>query len=201
MAKCDRNNVGSLVLEHHDGTSDATVGSHLRLWNALSVSSFRRIIFDAVSCGSSSRYHHRPHDDFSSFASTTTTASGSSKEKQQEQRQGASTSKRKPNARSEKLSDLLHIADTEIHAETKKKEEALEELKQIVMELQGEDLMKRQMAAANIRLLAKEKLEVRGTLAMLGVIPPLVGMLELEDPNSQIASLYALLNLGIGNDA
>ena len=54
------------------------------------------------------------------------------------------------------------------------------------------------------RILAKEDLEVRGTLAMLGAIPPLVAMLdetELNDVDSLIASLYALLNLGIGNDA
>ncbi|KAF7817296.1 U-box domain-containing protein 4-like [Senna tora] len=191
MAKCHRSNVGSLVLDHRHPAMNETVGGHVRLWNALSASSFRRIIFDAVSCGGSSRYDPRHHHDFTSSTSTTTSASGSSKERQQEQRQ----------ARSEKLSDLLHIADSEIQAETKKKEEALEELKQIAMELQGEDLMKRQMAAANVRLLAKENLEIRGTLAMLGVIPPLVGMLDLEDANSQIASLYALLNLGIGNDA
>lgn len=202
MAKFHRNNVGSLALDHHDPATNATVGGHFRLWNALSASSFRRIIFDAVSCGGSSRYNNRYNeDDLSSSASTTTSASGRSKEKQEEQRQEASKSKRKPNARSEKLSDLLHMAESEIHAETKRKEEALEELKQIVMELQGEDLMKQQMAAANVRLLAKDNLEIRGTLAMLGVIPPLVGMLDLEDVNSQIASLYALLNLGIGNDA
>ncbi|KAK4274490.1 hypothetical protein QN277_017699 [Acacia crassicarpa] len=201
MAKCHRNNVAPLILDRHDPTTNAAVGGHFRLWNALSASSFRRIIFDAVSCGSSSRYHHSHCDDLSSTASTATSTSGNSKEKHRQQKQGSSKSKRYSNARSEKLSDLLHIANSENRAETKKKENALEEVKQIVQELQGEDLAKRQVAAANVRLLAKENLEVRGNLAMLGVIPPLVAMLDLEDTNSQIASLYALLNLGIGNDA
>ncbi|KAI4337256.1 hypothetical protein L6164_015696 [Bauhinia variegata] len=202
MAKCHQNDVGSLVLGHHDPTGSATGGGHFRLWNTFSASSFRRIIFDAVSCGGSSRYHHRHRDDdfscSSSSSSTTISDSGNLKEKQG---QGDSESHPKPNARSEKLSDLLNIAESEINAETKKKEEALEEMKRIVKELQGEDLEKQKMAASNVRKLAKEDLELRGTLAMLGAIPPLVGMLDLEDVHSQIASLYALLNLGIGNDA
>lgn len=111
----------------------------------------------------------------------------------------------KPKAvRSEKLSDLLSMADsteTEIDAETKKKEEALEELKRVAKELQAEDSAKRQAAASTVRVRAKEDSEARVTLAMLGTIPPLVGMLDSEDAESQIASLYSLLNLGIGNDA
>lgn len=103
--------------------------------------------------------------------------------------------------KSEKLSDLLNIADSEIEGDTRKKEEALHELKRSVKELQVEDLTRRRMAAAKVRMLAKEDVEVRGTLAMLGAIPPLVGMLDLDDVHSQISSLYALLNLGIGNDA
>lgn len=102
----------------------------------------------------------------------------------------------------EKLSDLLNIAERETEADAKKKEETLSELKQVVKELRGEDLTTRQIAAARVRFLAKEDSEVRGSLAMLGAIQPLVGMLDLEeDTHSQIASLYALLNLGIGNDA
>ncbi|KAK3434054.1 hypothetical protein EUGRSUZ_D01477 [Eucalyptus grandis] len=40
-----------------------------------------------------------------------------------------------------------------------------------------------------VRLLAKEDSEARTTLAMLGAIPPLVGMLDSSDLDSQIASL------------
>jgi hypothetical protein len=48
--------------------------------------------------------------------------------------------------------------------------------------------------------LCKEDGKARVTLSMLGAIPPLVGMLDLEDFECQIDALYALLNLGIGND-
>lgn len=94
-------------------------------------------------------------------------------------------------------------SETDTEAETKKKVEVLEELKLVAKELQGEDSAKRKAAASNVRLRAKEDSEARATLAMLGAIPPLVGMLDHHenDAESQIASLYALLNLGIGNDA
>ncbi|XP_027331799.1 U-box domain-containing protein 7 [Abrus precatorius] len=192
MANCHRNNVGNLVLGHHP-TKNETVAGHFRLWNSLSASSLRRLIFDAVSCGASSRYHHRRHQDDDDDESTA--ISDASEEKRQQH-------KAKANARSEKLSDLLNMAEIEADAETKKKEEKLEELKRVVKELQEEeDLTKRREAAATVRLVAKEDLDVRGTLAMLGAIPPLVSMLDSQEPDSLVASLYALLNLGIGNDA
>lgn len=94
------------------------------------------------------------------------------------------------------------MAESEAYSETKKKEEGLEEMKRLVKELQqGEDSARRRVAAATVRQVAKEDVEVRGILAMLGAIPPLVAMLDYDDLDSQIASLYALLNLGIGNDA
>ncbi|CAM8908622.1 unnamed protein product [Rhodiola kirilowii] len=55
-------------------------------------------------------------------------------------------------------------------------------------------------AAREVRRLAKEDLFAIETLAMLGAIPPLVGMLGCDDESKVIASLYALLNLAIGND-
>ncbi|RDX80538.1 U-box domain-containing protein 12, partial [Mucuna pruriens] len=177
MAKCHRNNVGSIALHHRHSVKNATAGGHFRV--------LRRMIFDAVSCGGTSRYRYRQRggddgddEDFSSAASHT--------EKEE---------------KSEKLSDLLNAAESKTEAEAKKKEEALAELKEVVTELRGEDFTKRQIAAAKVRLLAKEDLKARANLAMLGAIPPLVGMLDSEDARSQIASLYALLNLGIGNDA
>ncbi|KOM37614.1 hypothetical protein LR48_Vigan03g099600 [Vigna angularis] len=103
--------------------------------------------------------------------------------------------------RSEKLSDLLNAAETKTDAEAERKEEALAELKRVVKELREEDLSMRRIAAERVRLLAKEDVEARTNLAMLEVIPPLVEMLDSEDAHSQIASLYALLNLGISNDA
>ena len=197
MANYHRNNVENVVLgrhHHHSHRSkSASVAGHtFRLWNA---ASFRRIIFDAVSCGASSCYAAR---------------SNISDEKQhlQQKQQHHKTTSMKNNAKSEKLSDLLSIAEAETDVETKKKEEKLEDLKRLVKELQQHEedstKNKKSEAAAKVRLLAKEELEVRGTLAMLGAIPPLVAMLdetEQNDVNSLVSSLYALLNLGIGNDA
>ncbi|XP_065850836.1 U-box domain-containing protein 6-like [Euphorbia lathyris] len=204
MAKCHRNNIGSLVLDQSPAA--ASVGCHNRLWTAFSAASFRRKIFDAVSCGGSSRYRHH-EDDFSSSSTTTTTTTTTASvgEKLSSSGNGNASEKKiekGKNGKSEKLSDLLSIAEVETEIETKKKVEALEELKNVVKELQIQDRPKRNEAAAcRVRLLAKEDSGVRSTLAMLGAIPPLVGMLDFEDFQSQIASLYALLNLGIGNDA
>lgn len=96
---------------------------------------------------------------------------------------------------------MADLPEPETDAVKTKNGEALEELKRVVTELQDVDSVKRKAAASIARLRAKEDLEARVTLAILGAIPPLVGMLDSEDVETQIASLYALLNLGIGNDA
>ncbi|XP_050364943.1 U-box domain-containing protein 7 isoform X2 [Argentina anserina] len=195
MAKCHRNNVGSVVLDRPTTTSSS--GHSSRIWSSFSAASFRRLIFDAVSCGASSRYRHRDQTDAAlpppASPPARSTVNPSKQVKQLE----------KPKPKSEKLSDLLNMAaewsEAESDAVTKKKVEALEELKSAARELQVVE--KRREAASEVRLLAKEDSEARVTLAMLGVIPPLVGMLdESDDVEAQIASLYALLNLGIGND-
>ncbi|KAJ4831950.1 hypothetical protein Tsubulata_043702 [Turnera subulata] len=223
MAKCHRNNVASLVLDHHvtsssSSSSAAVRGHHSRLWTAFSGSAFRRRIFDAVSCGGSSRFRHHDLDtdfttDDASSTATTSTTSATTKaafgSTVAAAARATTTSPPPPaekqaarSGKSEKLSDLLSIAEAESEAETKKKVEALDELKKAVRELQGESEGKREEAACNVRLLAKEDSGARVNLAMLGAIPPLVGMLEPEaTPDSLVASLYALLNLGIGNDA
>ncbi|KAK7352654.1 hypothetical protein VNO80_18079 [Phaseolus coccineus] len=181
MAKCHRNNVGSIALDHRHTAKNATAGSHFRL--------LRRLIFDAVSCGSTSRYRYRQRgSDDGDVGDFSSEASHAEKEERSEKR-------------SEKLSDLLNAAEMKMEAEAERKEEALAELKRVVKELREEDLTMRRITAARVRSLAKEDSEARANLAMLGAIPPLVGMLDSEDANSQIASLYALLNLGIGNDA
>ncbi|KAE9586921.1 hypothetical protein Lal_00005008 [Lupinus albus] len=180
MAKCHRNDVGSIALDHRRATKNSTSVSHFRLWN----STLRRIIFDAVSCGSTSRYKY---DNDGEITST------------------ASTSRREKHAEDQKTEKkVMNVAENETEeASRKKKEEELREMKEMVKELEGEDLMKKRVAAKRVRKLAKEEeLEVRGTLAMLGVIPLLVGMVDDQNSvESQIESLYALLNLGIGNDA
>ncbi|KAH7523976.1 U-box domain-containing protein 14 [Ziziphus jujuba] len=205
MAKCHRNDVGSLMLDCPT-TTPANSGGHFRLWTAFSGSSFRRKIFDAVSCGGSTRYRHHNEDVAAPPAtdSTDNTSTAGSTSKLGNENQPEKPKAKKPNAKSEKLSDLLNLADwSESEADvaaTKRKVEALEELKRVVRGLQVEDSEKRKEAARNVRLLAKENLDARGTIAMLGAIPQLAGMLDSEDVDTQIASLYALLNLGIGND-
>lgn len=111
--------------------------------------------------------------------------------------------------KSEKLCDLLNLTKMETvldknKKKKKKNEEMLEILKRVVRDLQVEEMdgEKKVMAASEVRLLAKDDTEARVTLAMLGAIPPLVSMIDdSQNEDAQIASLYALLNLGIRNDA
>ncbi|KAM7275393.1 hypothetical protein ACFE04_017259 [Oxalis oulophora] len=203
MAKCHRNDVGSLTLDR----PSTTTTSHFKQWSRpFTKATLRRLIFDAVSCGASSRYSHRHNNNNQPTSPTTTTTTTTT-----------TTSVRSilNDKKTEKLFDLLNLAEAESEAETMKKVEALEQLKKVVkvlqMQLESEDeeegkdviLIKRKSkAASDVRLLAKEDSKVRVTLAMLGAIPPLVGMLNLDNDSddAHIASLYALLNLGIAND-
>ncbi|KAI3847735.1 hypothetical protein MKX03_001369 [Papaver bracteatum] len=101
------------------------------------------------------------------------------------------------------------VTETE-EVEAIKKVRVFEELQNVVKKLQSvvvedelEDVLKSKQqleAALDVRRYAKDDSEARITLAMLGSIPPLIGMLDSTNHDSQIASLYALLNLGIGND-
>uniref|UniRef100_A0A1D1XJ32 U-box domain-containing protein 12 n=1 Tax=Anthurium amnicola TaxID=1678845 RepID=A0A1D1XJ32_9ARAE len=172
MATCDRDAVG------------------FRLWPLFSAAAFRRKLVDALMCGVS---HHR----------------------RKEMRAPPAPPPVEPSRRragSERLSELLKAevsesGSEEAEAEGRKKVEALEELMGVVKRLQqpsgdaasGEGVRRRE-AAEGVRRLAKEDPEARETLAMLGAIPPLVGMLDSDDVGLQAAALYALLNLGVGND-
>ncbi|VVB10746.1 unnamed protein product [Arabis nemorensis] len=209
MAECHRNNnIGSLIL---DRAPTSTSGNHFRLWSTFSGSAFRRKIFDAVSCGGSSRYRNelREKDDDEGSYVTTVTEKSAAKVDAKSKTIGAALNGvafEEKSKKSEKLCDLLNLAEVEADFETKKKEEALEILKRVVRELQEAaargDCGKKLAAASEVRLMAKEDPEARVTLAMLGSIPPLVSMIDdSRIADSQIASLYALLNLGIGNDA
>ncbi|CAA0397183.1 unnamed protein product [Arabidopsis thaliana] len=219
MAKCHRNNIGSLILDRAPSTSSSsTSGYHFRLWSTFSRSTFRRKIVDAVSCGGSSRYRHelREEDDEGSYVTVTAKSTVASSKDAKANTIGAALNGvvfEETSKKSEKLCDLLNLAEVEADVETMKKEEALEVLKRVVRELQsaaaarednddGGDCRKKITAASEVRLLAKEDSEARVTLAMLGAIPPLVSMIDdSRIVDAQIASLYALLNLGIGNDA
>ncbi|EOA27015.1 hypothetical protein CARUB_v10023113mg [Capsella rubella] len=193
MAKCHRNNINPLILHRIPSASSSSSSS------STTGSSFRRIIFDALSCGGSSRYRRELQEEDYQESSKSTTKVGNDLTK-----------------KSEKLCDLLNLAVIESGVKTKKKEETLEVLKRVVKDLQTVEAVKAveaveaekekekmAVAASEVRLLAKDDKEVRVTLAMLGAIPPLVSMIDDDEhiENAQIASLYALLNLGIGNDA
>ncbi|KAK8499424.1 hypothetical protein V6N12_037058 [Hibiscus sabdariffa] len=205
MAKCHRNDIGSIAIDRPSNTS--TTGNNFRLWTAFSGAAFRRKIFDAVSCGASSRHRHQLMQDMLSDTvsqhpppPSTATMKPALKEFNEPRKTDKAVKKHNSNGRSEKLADLLNLVVTETDAETNRKVEALEELKRVVKELQGEERESKRKAASRVRSLTKEDSEARVTLAMLGTIPPLVAMLDFEDSDSQIAALYALLNLGIGND-
>ncbi|CAN6166959.1 unnamed protein product [Urochloa humidicola] len=123
----------------------------------------------------------------------------------------------RPRPRSDRLAELLQAEEpSECGAEdddadaadaAARKVEALEELKGVVAALQacsggeGEACMSRVEAAMAVRRKAKDDAAAREMLAMLGAIPPLVAMLD-DGGEEEVtaAALYALLNLGIGND-
>ncbi|KAK6162105.1 hypothetical protein DH2020_001946 [Rehmannia glutinosa] len=107
---------------------------------------------------------------------------------------------------SDKLSELLKQPEWwENEEEVRRKEQVLEGLKKVAKKLQQEEGSMEVIleGAAEVRTLTKDDPESRTTLALLGVIPPLVALLGAIDPtfHSQIAALYALLNLAITNDA
>ncbi|XP_071727466.1 U-box domain-containing protein 45-like [Rutidosis leptorrhynchoides] len=184
MGKLQQNNLASVVLDHHQ--------SNTGVW-----SSFRRKIIDTMRCGGY-RHHHR-HTVQSQVIGKKTECRSDVNEKNNENLKNNCNVK---NKKSDKLSELLMMSELleEEEEAVKKKVETLEDLKAVVKRLQcggNDDVLS---AAKDVRRLAKEDSGARTTLALLGAIPPLVGMLVSDDLDSQIAGLYALLNLGIGND-
>ncbi|KAJ1700360.1 hypothetical protein LUZ63_000139 [Rhynchospora breviuscula] len=122
----------------------------------------------------------------------------------------------KPVSKSDRLGQLILEEPSELGSdemevelaptENQKSEQELEEFQRVVSMLHPHGNADaagdcRREAAVEIRRMAKEDADARETLAMLGAIPPLIGMLDAElDLDSQITALYALLNLAIGND-
>lgn len=222
MVKCDRNDVGSLILNHATSSvaTDSSGGGTFRLWTSFSGgATFRGKIFAAMRCGGGPlprrRHHHRCSsrstvtvEDDNDAVIRTATANTKTVAATAAVRSGRSKSIR-GSSRSEKLSDLLNMSESpdgrskEMDEVRKRKMEALEELKEVVKMFQCQEMgeQKKKEGAMRVRRLAKESTEARTTLAMLGAIPPLVGMLDSEDHEILIESLYALLNLGIANDA
>ncbi|KAL6002547.1 hypothetical protein ACLOJK_034480 [Asimina triloba] len=187
MMRYHRNSVGSLALDR-----SGAAGS-FRLWPVLSTAAFRRKLIDTMRCGASC--HRREEEEVPSVAMS------SEQQPQLEAEKRMDSSSKRNAGGSERLSDLLSSEARESgldEAEMKRKMVVFEEMRGVVRRLQGAE--QRREAAMEVRRLAKEDAEARVTLAMLGAIPPLVGMLDSEDAEFQIAALYGLLNLGIGND-
>lgn len=161
--------------------------------------SFRRMILNTMRCGGPRSHRH---------GAKQWAAEKPTKQRDPKQRPECGPEKekeKKRNGGSEKLSELLRLSDVEAEAaeeaKVRRKVEALAELKGVVKKLQMEgddDVLK---GAVEVRRVAKENPEARSNLALMGSIPPLVSLLDSENVESQVASLYALLNLGIGNDA
>lgn len=89
----------------------------------------------------------------------------------------------------------------------KRKEDRLQELREAVKMVQIVKTEERENGTKRVRRMAKEDPEARPTLTMLGAIPPLIPMIDDghcdsdgDVGESQVEALYALLNLGIGND-
>ncbi|ERN18646.1 hypothetical protein AMTR_s00065p00179210 [Amborella trichopoda] len=177
MAKVQRGVGGSVVLNRH--------GS--RLWPALRSSCIGLRLIDTMRCGRTS------------VVSSQEQLQRSKKKKEKKEMSDL----KKRNEGSERLSELLKwevesLGD--VDGEVKKKMEVFSAFQRVVKVLQfGEGKAKKE-AAIDVRRLAKEDAEARVALAMLGAIPPLVSMIDCEDEEFHVASLYALLNLAIGND-
>ncbi|CAL9118839.1 unnamed protein product [Musa acuminata var. zebrina] len=160
------------------------------LWPTFSPAALRRRILDAIACGAS---RHRGRRKACGSVDVT-----------------EPLPRRPRPGRAERLMELLQAepsdsgSDEADDAEARRKVEAFEEIQCVVGRLQLDDHNadgdRREEAATEVRRLAKDDPEARETLAMLGAIPPLVGMLDSKDPDLHVAALYALLNLGIGNE-
>ncbi|KAF0911450.1 hypothetical protein E2562_008323 [Oryza meyeriana var. granulata] len=170
----------------------ADVGGGFRLWPIFSAASLRRKLLEVLTC-----------------------AGGGAGGGSCRSRSAYRSPQPKPRPRSDRLAELLRAEPSEcgddvVDADAAvKKAEALEELKVVVGALQAGDGdnagggdMCRVEAATVVRRKAKDDAGAREMLAMLGAIPPLVAMLDESDGGEELvaAALYALLNLGIGND-
>ncbi|WOK94036.1 hypothetical protein Cni_G02738 [Canna indica] len=165
---------------------DRHAAARFRPWTRFSAAEIRRKLLNVVACGASGRRRCRRNGHVSPIS-------------------------RPPPRRGHmvRLEELLeaeasrscsHPAD---EAGRRPESGAFEELQRAVRTLQlgggNEERNRRKEAATKVRRLAKNDPEARKTLAMLGVIPPLVAMLDSKDSNLHLSALYALLNLGIGN--
>ncbi|XP_074287065.1 U-box domain-containing protein 45 [Silene latifolia] len=183
MAKCDHHRQTHIPGSHHQ---------HFRPWTAI-----RRTLLAAITCGR-----------------TTTVTTTAPTPKKPEPRSEPVSERSEPG----KLYEMLNLSSTSDEStETaemteemrRRKEEKLAEMTAAVGLLQSDDVEEREKGAKMVRGFAKEDGDARSTLAMLGAIPPLVSIIDLHIDHHhddqhvhvlKIEALYALLNLGIGND-
>ena len=179
MGSRERNDVGSIAL---DRSSHPHHHHHFRLFSA---ASFGRRLLATLSCGGGRKKPTSKSDPIIAKDN------------------GVGSSGR---SGSGKLVDLLNLKRENNGTEEvqRKKEERLEELRNAVRLVQSEVVEERENGAKLIRGLARDDGEARTNLALMGAIPPLVAMIAIDDAgdesSSQIEAMYALLNLGIGND-
>ncbi|CAM0951379.1 unnamed protein product [Alopecurus aequalis] len=164
-----------------------------RLWPIFSAATLRRKLLVVLTCGGGGGGCCRGRTSFRSPQQRTQS---------------------QPRPRSDRLAELLRAepsecGDDEGEADAAARKAALlEELKVVVGALQDGDrdiaggVSWRVEAATVVRRKAKDDAMAREMLAMLGAIPPLVAMLDESGGGVELlaAALYALLNLGIGND-
>ncbi|XP_009595768.1 U-box domain-containing protein 45-like [Nicotiana tabacum] len=196
MGKCHRgNDVASVVLDRPSSTPPGP--DHFKLWSSFSRASFRRMILDAFRCGGGGR-----HKRASKSPSDQPPPGPGPVDPVNLRSECERNVKQKKPAGSDRLSELLRLSESsENEEDVRRKEQMLEELKGVVKRLQSSHVDAVLEGAKEVRRFTKEDSDARTTLALLGAIPPLIALLDSEDSVSQIAALYALLNLGIGNDA
>ncbi|GAB2275367.1 hypothetical protein Dimus_010126 [Dionaea muscipula] len=225
MASFERNDVGSKIFFRATTRSSSTdtVG-HLRLWSLFSSTAFCRRLLESIQCGGGWSRHSDADDG---EEGDTVDALPYNKPLPDSVEKFEFGKEKEPSrSGTGRLSDLLksdlfhaslnadggsddvgNASGDEVEAENvgevRKRIQRLEELTRAASMLQSEGVEDRENGAKVVRRLAKDDSDARSTLAMLGAIPPLILMLDDGEIKAQfrVEALYALLNLGIGNDS
>ncbi|GAB2284961.1 hypothetical protein Dimus_019416 [Dionaea muscipula] len=223
MAGFHRNDVGSLLFDRRTTRSSSSSSStttttttytvgHLRLRSLLSSAAFLRRLLDAFRCGGGWSRHsvddeynaYSPHDKpLPTDTTLETEPSGSESVKFSDVLKPDSYFRRGGD-----VDNVRNVSGDEIEeeeeeeGEVRRKMERLEELSRAARMLQSQGVEERENGAMIVRRLAKDDPQARNKLAMLGTVPPLIAMLDDAQVRAdfRIQALYALLNLGIGND-
>uniref|UniRef100_A0A7N0ZSZ2 U-box domain-containing protein n=1 Tax=Kalanchoe fedtschenkoi TaxID=63787 RepID=A0A7N0ZSZ2_KALFE len=204
MAKCCAEDAAAAIKAM--GHVSNSGGRSFRLWTP----SFRKRLFEVVACGGAGDGSGRRSAWRRGGGSWRREAEAGGGERMvggDGNESGSGREGRRRAGSENKLSDFLNVKCTTAASEDRRsRPKEAEEMKRVVAMLGEHD--KAAEAASKVRRLAKDDASARSLLAMLGAIPPLVGMIDCEsdgtgddeDDRKIIAALYALLNLAIGND-